>query len=378
MKKNKKTYFHNGFSQTICKFFNIFTLCSQQPTSCMIKDLSYSNTCMMATPVMKQLKVHLSQSQIDFNPLSLSFYSPTFTSYDQKSFSRHLMPEDILDDSKFSTHQRGMIRHVANDNDRTSGHLYREPVSSLLSTSSSSSVSNCHSSLTIHRCYLASKTTTTTPTNIKMLNTSTNSIEKSSLYPLLPLRASTQTTSRFSYLIRPSTPCIFGRETYDDEPMNDDEFFLTAGGIIHSCPNICELFIDDNRKLQSCDHLMLISQQTKLIDNDTLNCYDTEVDRYSILPRFQQNSLSTSTDSIDSELKLYKERHATGFSRPFYTDDISIYSSLLPKTWRSDNYLFLMPFIHHQNSSSVNSIRHEKRSRSYDLPIGPARSSVVA
>ncbi|CAF3448085.1 unnamed protein product [Rotaria socialis] len=344
----------------------------------MAKDLSYSNTSTMATPTIKQSKVHLCQSQMDFNRLRLSFYPPTFTSYDQKRFFRHLMPEDILDDSKISTHQDDMIRHVANGNNKTSGHLYRGPVSSLSSTSSSSSAANCHSSLTIHQCYSASKTTAATPTNIKMLNTNTNSIERLSLSPPPPLRASTQTTSRFSYLIRPLTPCIFGRETYDDEPTNDDEFFLTAGGIIHSCPNMHELFTDDNRKLQSCDHLMLISQQTKLIDNDILNCYDTELDRYSILPRFQQNSLSTSTGSIDSELQLYKERHATGFSRPSCTDAISIYSSLLPTTWRSDNYLLLMPFIHHQNSPLVNSISHGKRSRSYDLPIGPTCSNVVA
>ena len=70
--------------------------------------------------------------------------------------------------------------------------------------------------------------------------------------------------------------------------MNDDEFFLTAGGIVHSCPNIYELSIDNHRKLQSCDHLMFIDQETTLLNNDNnLNCYDTEFDRYSILPRFQ-------------------------------------------------------------------------------------------
>ncbi|CAM4867807.1 unnamed protein product [Rotaria socialis] len=92
----------------------------------MAKDLSYSNTSTMATPTIKQSKVHLSQSQMDFNRLRLSFYPPTFTSYDQKRFFRHLMPEDILDDSKISTHQDDMIRHVANGNNKTSGHLYRD------------------------------------------------------------------------------------------------------------------------------------------------------------------------------------------------------------------------------------------------------------
>ena len=94
-------------------------------------------------------------------------------------------------------------------------------------------------------------------TNIEILN---NIIEHQSSSP--PPR----TSSRFSYLIRPSTPCILGREDYDDEEqMNDDEFFVTAGGIVHSCPNIYELSIDNTRKLQSCDHLMFIDQQTTFI-----------------------------------------------------------------------------------------------------------------
>ncbi|CAF0761133.1 unnamed protein product [Rotaria sp. Silwood1] len=272
------------------------------------------------------------------------------------------MPQIVLVDSDFCTDNNNMMRHVICQKE--------EPVSSLSSTSSSPT-SNCHLSLTIHQCYSTSTLPSATTTNIEMYNKSTNNIiEKSSL-------PRTQTSSRFSYLIRPSTPCIFGREHYDDEQMNDDEFFLTAGGIVHSCPNIYELSIDNNRKLQSCNHLMFIDQQTKFNNNDNLNCYDTELDRYSILPRFHPNLSSISTDSIDSELKLYKERHAIGFSRQCH-DDSSIYSSFLPTTWRSDNYLLLMPFINHQHSSLFNLIDHGKRSRSYDLPVEQTYSSVIA
>jgi hypothetical protein len=208
-----------------------------------------------------------------------------------------------------------------------------------------------------------------------MLNNKTDLIEKSSSSP-------PPTSSRFSYIIRPSTPCIFGREYYDDndEQMNDDEFFITAGGIVHSCPNIYELSIDNHRKLQSCDHLMFIDQQTRLIndDNKNLNSYDTEFDRYSIFPRFQPISSSISTDSMNSELELYKERHAIGLSRQYH-DNISTYSSFLPTTWKSDNYLLFWPFInHHDHSSLLNSIDHGKRSRSYDIPIGQIYSSIVA
>jgi hypothetical protein len=217
--------------------------------------------------------------------------------------------------------------------------------------------------------------------NVEMLNNGIDIIEKSSSPPPPPA----PTSSRFSYIIRPSTPCIFGREYGDDdEQMNGDEFFVTAGGIVHSCPNIYELSIDNRRKLQSCDHLMFIDQQTTLINdnsNKNLNSYDTEFDRYSILPRFQTISSSISTDSMNSELELYKERHAIGLSRPYH-DNLSNYSSFLPTTWKSDNYLLFMPFIHHHHhhhhSTLLNSIDHGKRSRSYDIPIGQTYSSVVA
>ena len=92
-----------------------------------------------------------------------------------------------------------------------------------------------------------------------------------------------QTPSGFSDLIRPSTPCIFGREDYDDQTMHNDEFFLTANGIFHSCPNIDELSSNNNnnnRKWQSCDHSMFINEQTVLNNHDNLNCYDTESNYY--------------------------------------------------------------------------------------------------
>ena len=218
-----------------------------------------------------------------------------------------------------------------------------------------------------------------------MLNNRSDLMEKPlSLSPPPP----PSTSSCFSYIIRPSTPCIFGREYYDDddEQMNDDEFFVTAGGIVHSCPNIYELSVDNHRKLQSCDHLLFLDEQTTLLDDDdnnhnhNLNSYDTEFDRYSILPRFQPISSSMSTDSFNSELELYKERHATGLSRQYHDNGSPYLSSFLPTTWKSDNYLFFMPFIdhHHHHTSLLNSIDHGKRSRSYDIPIGQIDSSVIA
>jgi hypothetical protein len=166
-----------------------------------------------------------------------------------------------------------------------------------------------------------------TTTNTSMINN--NITEKSSSY--------------FSYLIRPATPCIFGTEIYDDQTKDDDEFFLTAGGIIHSCPNIYELSQDNEsnyRKLQSCRHLLFFTQPTTSINNN-LNTYDTELTRYSIIPRFQPLSSSLSNDSINSEIELYQQRHAIGLSRKYAN------SSFLPTTWKSDNYLLFMPMINH-------------------------------
>ncbi|CAF2389609.1 unnamed protein product [Rotaria sp. Silwood2] len=203
----------------------------------------------------------------------------------------------------------------------------------------------------------------TTTTSIPMLNNNNNIKEKS--------------PSRFSYLIRPTTPCIFGTENYDDKLVDDDEFFVTAGGIVHSCPNIYELSTKDeyeHRKFQSCNLLMFINKQTTSINN-YLNTYDTEFNRYSILPRFQPiSSSSLSTDSINSEIELYKERHAFGLSRK-YDNTISTYSSFLPKTWKSDNYLLFMPVLHHQFSLSTSSDSN-KRSRSYNIPIRRTFTSI--
>lgn len=182
--------------------------------------------------------------------------------------------------------------------------------------------------------------------------------------------------TRFSYLIRPSTPCVFGGGDDYDEQANEDEFFVTAGGIVHSCPNIYELSTEHQRKLQSCDHLIFLNQPTPFLDHrkdETLNCYDTEFDRYSILPRFQPcSSISMSTDSINSELELYRERHAAGLTRQSPDN-----TSFFPTTWKSDNYLRLMPLID-PNFPLLNAIEHGKRSRSYDIPIEQTYASVVA
>jgi len=210
-------------------------------------------------------------------------------------------------------------------------------------------------------------------TDIEMLNNRNENMESSSSLSSSPSMPVAQTY--FSYLIRPTTPCIFGGE-YEEEDDDDDEFFLTAGGIVHSCPNIYELSMDNQRKLQSCDHLIYFDHRTSLLNDDQdenpknyLNCYDTELDRYSILPRFQPISSSMSTDSFSSEFELYKERHAMGLSRPYYDNTSSNSSSFLPTTWKSDNYLVVMPFIEQQQRthlSLLNSIDHRKRSRSFN------------
>ncbi len=189
---------------------------------------------------------------------------------------------------------------------------------------------NCQSSLIM-----------TIPTNTSMLNNN-NITEKSS--------------TCFSYLIQPTIPCVFGTENYDDQSIDDDEFFVTAGGIVHSCPNIYELTIENKsqqRKLQSCDHFMFIHKQTTSINN-CLNTYDTKFDRYEITPRFQPIS-SLSTDSINSEIELYKKRHEYGLTR------IPTSSSFYPTRWKSENYLFFMSF--------SNSFHGNKRSHSYDISI---------
>ncbi|CAF1572922.1 unnamed protein product [Adineta ricciae] len=135
----------------------------------------------------------------------------------------------------------------------------------------------------------------------------------------------------FSYVIQPMTPNVFGTDIYDEDQVDDkDEFFLTSGGIVHSCPNIYEIsFNNEHRKQQSCEDLMSV--------NDNLNTYTLEVDRYVIRPRFQPISTFTSTDSLTSEIKLYTERHIFGFP--------SRYDVPMPTTWKSDTSLwFSSPF----------------------------------
>jgi len=160
-------------------------------------------------------------------------------------------------------------------------------------------------------------------------------------------------TSHFSYLVRPTTPCVFGREASDGELQNnDDEFFLTAGAIIHSCPNIHELSIENStRKLHSCEHFQFLNSSKK---KPSINDYYTEFDRYSIQPRFQpiSSSRSFSTDSLNSEIELYKERHAYGLSRN--------YETFLQTTWKSDNYLMSISVLQ-QRQNIFFSISNKKK-----------------
>lgn len=188
--------------------------------------------------------------------------------------------------------------------------------------------------------------------------------------------------SRFSYLIRPATPCVFGTEFYDDKVENDDEFFVTAGGIVHSCPNIYELSIKEDyepRKFHSCNHFMFIYRQTTSV-NTHLNTYDTESTRYSILPRFQfistSPSPSLSNDSINSELALYKQRHELGLSRKSHPSTLTN-SSFFPKTWKSDNHLLLMPIQRHQLRFSA-SIGSNKRLHSNNISTRQTFSSLFS
>ena len=173
--------------------------------------------------------------------------------------------------------------------------------------------------------------------------------------PMSETKPPSKSSSYFSYLIQPTTPCILGTEIYEDEKSEqDDEFFLTAGGIIHSCPNIYELSIKNqykDRQLQSCEHLLFMIQSTTSIKNH-LNNYDIEFSRYSIQPRFQPINSLQSIDTISSEIELYHERHASGLSRR------SPQSSLLPTVWKSEI------------SSLSPSMVHQKRSYSVDHTIG--------
>ncbi|CAF1474360.1 unnamed protein product [Adineta ricciae] len=253
-------------------------------------------------------------------------------------------------ESDICIHHDDTTRRIVKNDDRID---QNSRVSTSLSSSSlsSSPTSTC-------QCCL---------TNDQMLCTNSDSLDKSSTPP---------TSTHFSYLVRPTAPCIFGREDYydEDEHMNDDdEFFLTAGGIVHSCPNIYELSIVNHRKLQSCDHLIFLNHENTLVNHSCLNCYDTELDRYSIVPRFRPIASSISTDSINSELELYKERHAIGLYHQQYHD-----GTFLPTTWKSDNYLLFMPVISSSHRSSfLSSIDHGKRSRSHDTSFEQPYASIV-
>jgi len=83
MKRNTKKRFQNRFSQTIYKFFNVFTFCSRQTTSYIIEKSSYSNLFLISTPVIIRSNIYLSPKRIDHNHLKLSYYPTTFTSIDQ-------------------------------------------------------------------------------------------------------------------------------------------------------------------------------------------------------------------------------------------------------------------------------------------------------
>ena len=183
--------------------------------------------------------------------------------------------------------------------------------------------------------------------------------------------------ARFSYLIRPLSPCIFGgQQSTDDE----DEFFLTTGGIIYSCPNIYELAAESehgDRKVHSCDHLKVLGDAKQpLSTEDDLNHYDREFSRYSILPRFQPLLASSSivvrsTDSLSSEMEFDQTRHLIGLSQSPRPRTL-LASSLLPSSWKSDNYLVVLPVVTGQRSND-----DERRSCSFHLPRGKTTSSNI-
>ncbi|CAF1316816.1 unnamed protein product [Adineta ricciae] len=128
----------------------------------------------------------------------------------------------------------------------------------------------------------------------------------------------------FSYVIQPTTPDVFGTNIYDEDQVDKDEFFLTSGGIVHSCPNIYEI------------------------------SFNNEHHRYVIRPRFQPISTFTSTDSLTSEIELYTERHIFGFP--------SRYDVLMPTTWKSDTSLCSSSPFHQQTL-----IKTKQRSYSYEI-----------
>ena len=178
-----------------------------------------------------------------------------------------------------------------------------------------------------------------------------------------------KSSSHFSYLIQPITSCILGTENYDDKLINDDGFFVTAGGIVHSCPNIYELSRKvkyEDRKFQSCASSMLIDKRRASMKNK-LSVYDTEFHHYSILPRIQPMPSSLSTDSINPEIEFYKQRYAIGLPRRC-ANNVLVYPSFLPRAWKLDNNLLFMLTLHHQLSYS-NSIDTNKGIHSCSMSI---------
>jgi hypothetical protein len=83
MNNNLKNRFRNRFFQTIDKFFNIFTFCSRQSTSYVIKNSSYPNIFLISTPIIIRSNIYLSPKPTDRYHLKLSYNPPTFTSINQ-------------------------------------------------------------------------------------------------------------------------------------------------------------------------------------------------------------------------------------------------------------------------------------------------------
>ncbi|CAF1051782.1 unnamed protein product [Didymodactylos carnosus] len=167
-----------------------------------------------------------------------------------------------------------------------------------------------------------------------------------------------------SYLIEHSNH-IFGTKNYEEQ--NDDEFFITAGCVLHSCPNIYTSVLGDNEFIRQRSKSCEISCIEYLSDDKSAfvpNSYDTCSNKYTFTPRFQskQKNDYDSTDSINSEIEDYCIRHQNGFHCSSMVDD-----NLFPSTWRSDEHLLQIPF--YDDSPSV------IRSRSYDIQIN--RRSVL-
>jgi hypothetical protein len=91
MKKDKNNRSRNIFSQSVCKFLNLFTLCSRQSTSLISQNQSYANTFRMSTPVSTRSNIYLSQTRINHCRLKLSFYIPTLTSINQVCYELRIL-----------------------------------------------------------------------------------------------------------------------------------------------------------------------------------------------------------------------------------------------------------------------------------------------